>query len=106
VTDDAWQWLSVVLSSGWLLFGFLGGVAFARPRRRRARHRAHGPIRVTGGPGAGCTDRRSVHTRWCGFCGARLAFSSSACATLQVVPPCPRCGEKDWRNECDELQVT
>jgi hypothetical protein len=58
---------------------------------------------VTGEPGGGCDDPRSIHLHWCGFCGAALAFTAVECAALQVVPPCLRCGERDWRSDVDEM---
>lgn len=44
-----------------------------------------------------------IAEKWCGFCGAILAYSPEVEARMYVVPPCPRCGEKDWRDEIDEL---
>ena len=58
---------------------------------------------MSGQPGAGCTDPREIHEHWCGFCGAKLAFTKTECRQLYVTPPCPRCGETDWRDEVDEL---
>lgn len=59
---------------------------------------------VRGGqPGAGCSDPRDSHRHHCGFCGAELAFSRAQCQQLLIVPPCPRCGERQWRSEIDEL---
>jgi predicted RNA-binding Zn-ribbon protein involved in translation (DUF1610 family) len=54
-------------------------------------------------PGAGCTDPRSTHPHWCGFCGAYLLFSAAQCRQLVTTPECPRCREVAWRNEVDEL---
>lgn len=54
-------------------------------------------------PGGGCDDPRDVHAHWCGFCGTSLAFSRAECQQLRFVPPCPRCSEKAWRNDIDEL---
>lgn len=54
-------------------------------------------------PGGGCDDPREIHEHWCGFCGAVRAFSSDECRQLRIVPPCMRCGEKDWRDDIDEL---
>lgn len=56
-------------------------------------------------PGNGCTDPRSIHRHWCGFCGTQLAFADAECQQLLIVPPCPRCGEQQWRNEVDELMA-
>ncbi len=58
---------------------------------------------MAGMPGAGCDDPRDVHPHWCGFCGAKLLFSKVECGALIIVPPCLRCGEKQWRSEVDEL---
>jgi hypothetical protein len=58
---------------------------------------------VSGQPGAGCDDPREIHNHWCGFCGAQLAFSRIQCQSLIFVPPCARCGERDWRGDVDEL---
>lgn len=58
---------------------------------------------MAGQPGAGCTDPRGIHEHWCGFCGALKAFSRDECRQLVTVPPCPACGEFDWRDEIDEL---
>jgi len=30
-------------------------------------------------------------------------FGAAQCRQLVIVPPCPRCGERDWRSEVDEL---
>lgn len=54
---------------------------------------------VSGQPGDGCTDPRSVHDHWCGFCGALVTFSALMCQRLRVPPCCPRCGERDWRSD-------
>lgn len=56
-------------------------------------------------PGDGCDDPRSVHTHWCGFCGAVLAFSLLECQRLAFVPGCPRCGGTDWRGDVDRLDL-
>lgn len=58
---------------------------------------------MSGVPGAGCDDPRNIHEHWCGFCGAKLAFSRDECRQLRFTPPCGRCGETDWRNDIDEL---
>lgn len=58
---------------------------------------------MIGQPGDGCTDPRSIHPHWCGFCGAQLMFSAIECQALRFVPPCPRCDEKQWRTDVDEL---
>lgn len=58
---------------------------------------------MTGMPGKGCTDPRHVHAHWCGFCGAEVVFSLIACQSLVIVPPCPCCGEMNWRDEIDAL---
>jgi hypothetical protein len=58
---------------------------------------------VTGQPGDGCPDPRAIHPHWCGFCGAQLMFTPIQCRSLIIIPPCSRCGEKQWRNEIDEL---
>ena len=58
---------------------------------------------MSGQPGAGCDDPRELHTHWCGFCGAKLMFSFDECRLLRFTPPCPRCGETQWRDEIDEL---
>ncbi len=58
---------------------------------------------MTGQPGDGCQDGCATHPHWCGFCGAYLMFTDVQCGLLVIVPPCPRCGEKQWRNEVDEL---
>lgn len=58
---------------------------------------------MTSVPSGGCDDPRNLHHHWCGFCGASLAFSRIQCRQLRFVPPCPRCGEKDWRGDVDEL---
>lgn len=58
---------------------------------------------MSGMPGAGCDDPREIHPHWCGFCGAEVTFSALKCQSLYFVPPCPRCGKRDWRNEVDEL---
>jgi len=58
---------------------------------------------MTGQPGGGCDDPREVHLHRCGFCGARLEFATAVCRQLVIVPPCPRCGERDWRGDVDEL---
>lgn len=50
-----------------------------------------------------CTDPRELHPHWCGFCGAKLLFYIEECRTFHFTPPCPRCGEKQWRDEIDEL---
>lgn len=34
---------------------------------------------------------------WCGVCGTMLLFSD------KNVPPCPHCGEQQWRNELGAL---
>lgn len=46
-----------------------------------------------------------IHYRWCGFCGAKQAYSPEGIASLRFpeVDKCPRCGERDWRDELDEL---
>ncbi len=58
---------------------------------------------MNGTPGGGCNDPREIHPHWCGFCGAKLLFAQVACRQLRFVPPCLRCGEKQWRSEVDEL---
>lgn len=58
---------------------------------------------MAGRPGDGCDDPREIHPHWCGRCGARQMFTSLECTQMVVVPPCPRCGDSDWRNEVDEL---
>ncbi len=58
---------------------------------------------MAGQPGGGCDDPRGIHPHWCGFCGAQLAFSAAECRQLRIVPPCPRCGETQWRDEIDDL---
>ena len=58
---------------------------------------------MTGHPAWGCDDPRGIHPHWCGFCGVRLLFVAASCCQLMIVPPCPRCGERDWRSEGDEL---
>lgn len=58
---------------------------------------------MSGQPGDGCDDPRSIHPHWCGFCGAKQMFAAVQCRQLVIVPPCPRCGEKQWRSEIDEL---
>lgn len=58
---------------------------------------------MSGQPGDGCTDPRDVHPHWCGFCGASLLFHQIQCERLVIVPPCGRCGERQWRSEIDEL---
>ena len=60
-------------------------------------------MNVSGRPGDGCDDPRTAHPHWCGFCGAKVFFSAVECEQLRMVPPCPRCSEKDWRNDVDEL---
>jgi hypothetical protein len=54
-------------------------------------------------PGAGCNDPRDPHAHWCGFCGAEQWFGTAECRNLLLVPPCLRCGERDWRDDIDEL---
>ncbi|HZQ33710.1 MAG TPA: hypothetical protein VFB19_18510 [Mycobacterium sp.] len=46
-----------------------------------------------------------VRFRWCGFCGAKQAYSPEQVAALRFpeVDKCPRCGERDWRDEWDEM---
>ena len=58
---------------------------------------------MAGQPGGSCDDPRDVHEHWCGFCGASQAFAAVECRQLVIVPPCPRCGERDWRSEADGL---
>jgi hypothetical protein len=58
---------------------------------------------LSGQPGAGCDDPRDAHEHSCGFCGAVLAFAAIQCATLVIVPRCPRCGSQNWRGDIDEL---
>lgn len=58
---------------------------------------------MSGQPGAACFDPREAHMHWCGFCGAQLAFSRDQFRQLIIVRPCPRCGEKQWRDDIDEL---
>lgn len=58
---------------------------------------------MSGQPGDGCTDPRPTHPHWCAFCGAKLLFAQVECQQLRIVPPCPRCGEQQWRDEVDEL---
>lgn len=60
---------------------------------------------MSGQPGDGCTDPRSTHPHWCGFCGAQLMFSAVECRQLRLIPPCPRCAERQWRTEVDELSA-
>lgn len=57
----------------------------------------------SGQPGDGCADPRDIHPHWCGFCGAQQDFAQVECTSLLIVPPCPRCGERDWRNEVEGL---
>lgn len=57
----------------------------------------------SGQPGDGCTDPRETHLHWCGFCGAQRDFAKIECKQLRIIPPCLRCGERDWRNEIDSL---
>lgn len=40
---------------------------------------------------------------WCGFCGAVRWFGQVQWKSLRVEPSCPRCGEKDWRDQVDEI---
>jgi predicted RNA-binding Zn-ribbon protein involved in translation (DUF1610 family) len=54
-------------------------------------------------PGDGCTDPRVGHEHWCGGCGESLLFHPEKCQRLSGVPPCPRCGSVDWRDEIDGL---
>lgn len=58
---------------------------------------------MSGQPGAGCDDPRRIHQHWCGFCGAAQLFSQGQCQQLRMIPPCPRCGEKRWRGDVDEV---
>ncbi len=58
---------------------------------------------MSGMPGAGCDDPREIHEHWCGFCGAKKAFARVECQQLVVVPPCPACGERQWKGDVDEL---
>lgn len=58
---------------------------------------------MSGQPGDGCDDPRRIHPHWCGFCGAQQMFTEIQCRSLRFVPPCPRCREKQWHNEVDEL---
>lgn len=58
---------------------------------------------MSGQPGGGCDDPRSIHLHWCGFCGAEQLFAQADCQQLRFVPPCPRCREHGWRSEVDEL---
>lgn len=58
---------------------------------------------MSGQPGAGCTDPRTYHRHWCGFCGAEMMFSAECCRDLAIIPPCPRCGSQDWRDDIDEM---
>lgn len=58
---------------------------------------------MSGQPGDGCDDPREAHLHWCVGCGAEMLFTRAHCQLLTVVPPCPRCGEKGWRDEVDEL---
>jgi hypothetical protein len=58
---------------------------------------------MSGQPGAGCDDPRDVHTHWCGFCGAQQEFTAIQCQSLRIIPPCPRCGNTDWRDEIDGI---
>jgi hypothetical protein len=58
---------------------------------------------MSGMPGDGCDDPRTTHPHWCGFCGAERLWSAIECQHLRFTPPCPRCGEKDWRSEVDEM---
>jgi hypothetical protein len=44
-----------------------------------------------------------IRYEWCGFCGAKLYYSQKQLDQRICAPPCPRCGEKDWRDEMDEL---
>lgn len=60
---------------------------------------------VSGQPGGGCDDPRKIHPHWCGFCGAELLFSATQCQRLVMVPPCDRCGKKEWRSEIDGLTL-
>ena len=61
---------------------------------------------MSGQPGGGCDDPRESHPHWCGFCGAQLLWDKVMCRALRIIPPCPRCGEKDWRDEIDSLTLT
>ena len=40
-----------------------------------------------------------IHFYWCGFCGAKLAFTESEVEQpqWQEFVGCPRCQEHDWR---------
>ena len=60
---------------------------------------------VSGQPGNGCMDPRHRHEHWCGFCGAVRVFSIIQCRVLTVVPPCQRCGERQWRDELDPVTL-
>ncbi len=60
---------------------------------------------MSGMPGAGCDDPRRIHCHWCAFCGAEVAFTPEECRFLRIVPPCPRCGEQDWRDDIDALTL-
>lgn len=60
---------------------------------------------VSGPPGGGCDDPRETHAHWCGFCGAKQWFGVVECRSLAIVPPCLRCGERDWRDDVDEMTM-
>jgi hypothetical protein len=42
--------------------------------------------------------------RWCGFCGAKQYLPKKIPALrFPEVDRCPRCRERDWRDEIDEI---
>ncbi len=45
----------------------------------------------------------TIRYRWCGFCGAKVFISQLQLDLERAEPPCPRCAEKDWRDEFDAL---
>jgi hypothetical protein len=49
-------------------------------------------------PGGGCTNPNDIHDHWCGSCGAAMSFSRVVCQLPPIMPACPHCGVRDWRD--------